>query len=220
MAKKLLGLVLAILMAVPTTSFAEGERGATGDGNGLRITLAMQKGLSLSGTVDDVVDDMVTIRRVTWAIGSLSTFATGEPGSGRYRLPLAGAKSIRLESGKHPLDATSSRLWAHLLLGVAKHTAPERTSQVRLRAGGLRRGHVLAANEDGLTVSGDGVALLSYDLITELGPRALQTRTKVMLGAATAAVVFIGYVAHALATADWSGWSGGCPDPASVCWYP
>ena len=146
MAKKLLGLMLAILMAVPTTSVAQEHdslKGVRSVSPGARILLEMRDGDVIQARLVRVEADRVVVRGVAPGKHPRALRTIVVDGEDAYVLDAAAVSGgLLLRDGKPVFVAGTGPAEPEQAALVARRLGVGTTVEVRLREGGPRRGTV------------------------------------------------------------------------------
>ena len=144
MARKLLGLVLAILMAVPTTSFAQEDdslKGVRSVPPGARVRLEMRDGDVIQATLVRVEADHAVVRGVDASRHARTLRTVVIDGEAAYLLDKATViRGGLLLDGKPEFTAKADSAEPELAALTARRLGVGATVEIRMRDGGAVRG--------------------------------------------------------------------------------
>lgn len=156
MAKKLLGLVLAILMAVPTTSFAQEDdslKGVRSVPPGARVRLEMRDGDVIQATLVRVEADHAVVRGVDASRHARTLRTVVIDGDAAYLLDKATViRGGLLVDGKPEFTAKADSAEPELAALTARRLGVGATVEIRMRDGGAVRGKVSQVGDATLVI--------------------------------------------------------------------
>ena len=210
MVKKLLGLILAILMAMPTTSFAQEDVFAPvrNQPSGVRVVLELHDGPTLKGSLVSVSDDALVVGTLDRVRESATLRnAPGIPGA--YVFAPSEVARVGLEPNQRNFYVVAPgqsadpdavrRAVARLKVG--------RTVNVTTSVGRTYRGSLTRANDEGFDlIVGGRVVTVAYSDVVAVGPTGMGRIEKALLHTGLAmATLWAAYVGLM-----WSLCSHGC----------
>ena len=184
MAKKLLGLVLAILMAVPTTSFAQedAQKSHAADVSGTRVRLALANHDSITATLLSVDDLGVVVRDVDFGRRPMTFRSAPDWGNAASRMAAADIVGVVLRSRKPVAQSSTGGPEPALVRRVVGQLTPGTTIDVRTLDGRHRRARLVGTEADGFHIAQRrGIATVAYADVTAVGPAGMSGLKKGIL---------------------------------------